>query len=81
MKWYSDIFKEYHGIDILILNAGIGIPETNIFDVDPEYLDDLIKVNIISQIYLATQHLKLVQQYNIFWNKYNFCFFKCRYIS
>ncbi|HEN8854415.1 TPA: SDR family oxidoreductase [Streptococcus agalactiae] len=65
VKWYSDIFKEYNGIDVLILNAGIGVPETDIFDVNSEYLDDLIKVNMISQIYIATQHLKLVQQYNI----------------
>lgn len=60
---YRKLFLKNNGIDILVLNAGVGEPENNLYEVDEGYLRKVTNINIISQIILVKTHLSLVQKF------------------
>lgn len=61
---YEKLFRRENGIDILVLNAGIGESEVDL-DMKNDYLKKLIKINIESQILLIQKHLSLCKEYNM----------------
>ncbi len=55
-KDYAEVFKGFDkyqkGIRMLVNNVGV-IDRAKFLEIDPQYLQDLIKVNIYSQVFMT----------------------------